>query len=106
MTEKREFRDFLTSLFKDFILRQAETHLENLDAFRLNLGKGEYRTHEELARIKALLRVRAEEMSIDFLDELNVKGILTPEDYEEKRQILEETLLIYLNKFLKWLQEQ
>jgi len=106
LTETKEFRDFLTSLFKDFILRRAKTHLENLDAFRLDLGKGEYRTQGELARIETLLRAKTEQMSIDFLDELNVKGVSTPEDYEEKRQILEETLHVYLNKILKWLQEQ
>lgn len=79
--------------------------MENVDAFRLD-GKGEYRTQEELADIEAVVRSRAEEMSNDFLDELEAKGIATPEEYKEKPQILEETLRAYLDKFLQWLHEQ
>lgn len=103
MTEKQEFRDFLTGLFRDFILNEAKTYLAGLDAFRLD--KREYRTSEELAAIEASVRDKAKEMSRDFLDELEVKGISNPEDYEKKWPILEKILQSYREKLLKWLRE-
>jgi hypothetical protein len=45
-------------------------------------------------------------MSIDFVDELNAKGIVTPEDFEQKSDIVESVLVAYREKLVKWLQEQ
>jgi len=106
LTETSELRDFLVGVFKDFVLDEAKNYLSKIDAFRRDLTKDEYRTSEELVQIEAKVKEKAEEMSEDFIDELEVKGISTPEDYEQKTRIIEETLEIYRNKFIKWLSEQ
>ena len=105
MTETVEFRDFLAGVFRDYILSEAKVYLSNLDEFRLD-EKGEYRNGKELADIEAQVRDKIEKMSPDFLDELNVKGLVSPEDYDRKLDVLIETLRSYRDKFFKWLQEQ
>ena len=45
-------------------------------------------------------------MSEDFVDELEVKGVVTPEDYENEVDIIKETLETYRKKIFKWLSEQ
>ena len=106
MAETSELRDFLAGVFRDFILHEAKNYISNAPSFRRDLTKGEYRTSEELAQIEAKVREKAEKMSEDFVDELEVKGISTPEDYEQKARIIEETLEIYRNRLVKWLSEQ
>ena len=59
-----------------------------------------------MATIEARVVAKAEQMSSDFLDELDVRGISSPEDYEEKWRVLEETLMNYRDKLLKWLRDQ
>lgn len=106
MAEKRELKDFLASLFRDFILKEAKDYIENFEAFRFDSEKGDYRTKEEVERIEGAIRARAEEMAADFLEELEAKGVVTSRDYKEKWTILEETLRDYREKILEWLRRQ
>ena len=56
--------------------------------------------------IETLIEEKAEKMSEDFLDELEVRGITSPEDYLGGAKIIEETLISYQAKFLSWLSKQ
>ena len=106
MTETSELRDFLVGVFKDLIFAEAKDYLSKKRAFRRDPTTDEYRSSEELAQIEADVREKAEKMSEDFVDELEVKGITTPKDYEQKTRIIGETFEIYRNRFMKWLSRQ
>ena len=91
---------------KDAILANAREYLADSESYKMQPGKSEYRSSDELAMIESAMEQKAGDMSTDFADELEAKGIVNPEDYSGKRQIIEATLDSYQNKFMKWLQEQ
>lgn len=102
----QDFRDFLAGLFKDLVLRDAKDYLADLNEYRLDREKGEYRTEEESQAIQNEVTSKADEMSKEFLDELNAKGVTTPDDLNEKQEIVKDTLTSYQKKFFNWLQQQ
>jgi len=102
----QEFRDFLIAIFKDSILDEAMDYLANSSDYRVDAEKGEYRTADELDSLRDNVRRKAEEMSKDFVDELNAKGVVAPNDLNEKVDTLKHTLELYREKFFKWLKEQ
>ena len=87
----------------DYILDEARNYLSTVETFRHDPTQDGYRSSEELAEIEARVKEKAERMSEDFTDELEVKGISTPQDYIERTQIIADILQIYRNRFLKWL---
>ena len=80
--------------------------MSDSEAYRRDPKKNDYRTAEELRSIDSNVSSKADEMSIDFVDELNAKGIVTPEDFEQKSDIVEGVLVAYRERLVKWLQEQ
>jgi len=80
--------------------------LSDSEAYRRDPKKNDDRTVEELRSIDSNVSSKADEMSIDFVDELNAKGIVTPEDFEQKSDIVEGVLVAYRERLVKWLQEQ
>lgn len=106
MTELRDFKDFLKSVFKSYILVEAEKYLETLNEFRVDPKTGGYRSPRGLSKITATLRSKAEEMSIDFIDELEARNLSTPEDYEVNWPVLKEIIANYIGKYLEWLKRQ
>lgn len=106
MTEDQDFRDFLRSIFRSYVTQEARNLLSSSNAFRRNLGEGDYRTPEQLGSIDTNVINKADELSIDFIDELNAKGIRTPEDFETKSDVAEQILLTYREKLVEWLQKQ
>ena len=87
-------------------MEEAKRYLSDSEAYRRDPKKNDYRTVEELRSIDSNVSSKADEMSIDFVDELNAKGIVTPEDFEQKSDIVEGVLVAYRERLVKWLQEQ
>lgn len=106
MTEASELRAYLIGVFKDLILTEAKTTLSKIDSFRHDSTTGEFRTGEELSQIESQIREKAKRMSEDFIDELEVKGVITSQDYEDESKVIMETYETYRMRFLKWLKEQ
>jgi len=87
-------------------LANAREYLADSESYKMRPDKSEYRSSDELAMIESAIEQKAEEMSTDFADELEAKGVVTPEDYFGKQQIVKASLDSYRDKFMKWLQEQ
>lgn len=87
-------------------MEEATNYLSNAEAYRRNIAENDFRPPEELDSINSIVDSKAEEMSVDFIDELNAKGVKNPGDFEEKSQIVEEVLLSYRKKLFEWLQKQ
>jgi hypothetical protein len=102
----QDLRDFLIAILRGAILAIARDYLADSEAYKMRSGKPEYRSSDELATIDSAIEQKAEEMSTDFADELEAKGVVTPSDYFEKQQIVKTALDGYRDKFTKWLQEQ
>jgi len=80
--------------------------LSKAEAYRKNIAENDFRPPEQLDSINSIVDSKAEEMSVDFIDELSAKGVNNPDDFEEKSQIVEEVLLSYRKKLFEWLQKQ
>jgi hypothetical protein len=87
-------------------LEEATSYLSNAEAYRRNIAKNDFRSPEQLDSINSIVDNKAEEMSIDFIDELSAKGVKNPDDLEEKSQIVEQVLLSYRKKLVEWLQKK
>ena len=57
------------------ILEEARNFLSSSEAYRRNLKENDFRTPEQVDLINSMVNGKADEMSIDFVDELNAKGI-------------------------------
>ena len=84
-------------------MEEAKINLSKLNAYRRNSEGNDYRSPEQLDSINSNVNGKADEMSIDFIDELNAKGIKNPDDLETKSKIVEEVLVSYRNKVIEWL---
>jgi hypothetical protein len=85
---------------------EAERYLSGSEAYKRDPTKNDYRTPDELRSINSSVSKKADEMSVDFVDELNAKGIVTPDDFDQKSGIVESVLVTYRERLIKWLQEQ
>jgi hypothetical protein len=101
-----DFRDFLRAIFKANCLEEATAYFSNAEAYRRDAAKNDFRSPEQLDSINSDVDNKAEEMSIDFIDELRAKGVKNPDDLLEKSQIVEQVLLSYRKKLVEWLQNQ
>ena len=74
-----------------------------MQGYRRDSEGKDYRSPQQLDLINSKISEKADEMSVDFIDELNAKGIKTPEDLENKQKIVEQVLISYKNKAVEWL---
>ena len=86
-------------------MEEAKNYLSNSEAYRRDVAKNDFRTPEQLDAINSTIDSRADDMSIDFIDELEAKGIQNPDDFETKSEIIENVLISYRKKVFEWLQK-
>ena len=100
------FKRYLTEFYKSLMYNQVMSFLERYFTNELKFEdekKQRYRSSKDLEKLKTNAKDECEAASKELVDELEVAGIVSTQDFIDKQTDVEEILEKYLNKLKKYL---
>lgn len=99
--ESREFRDFAKAAFKALILENGKAVLHGGLGINLKLDYQLGITDHELDRMEADLEKNADKYAAEMLDEMEAKGLRSPEDMLARANEVKQVADAYVDRLVK-----